>query len=180
MPSHKEEDLPHYVAEDYLLWEGQWELIAGIPYSMAPLPTWYHQELNLNIASDLKAALKNCGSCKVNIPVNLKIAEDTILQPDIVVVCKPFAEGLFLETMPEIVFEILSPATSKKDRTLKFEIYQNAGILYYCIVHPLEKTVEIFRLDADKQYQSEGKFTLETYTFTTSGCTFDFEIKGIW
>ena len=30
------EYLPHYTYEDYCMWEGNWELIDGIPYAMSP------------------------------------------------------------------------------------------------------------------------------------------------
>lgn len=34
----KIEDLPHYTYDDYVTWEGRWELIQGIPYAMTPAP----------------------------------------------------------------------------------------------------------------------------------------------
>lgn len=33
----------NYTYEDYLKWDGQWELIDGVPYSMAPSPSFTHQ-----------------------------------------------------------------------------------------------------------------------------------------
>jgi hypothetical protein len=36
--------LPHYTYEDYCRWEGQWELIDGIPYAMSPMPRPQHQK----------------------------------------------------------------------------------------------------------------------------------------
>ena len=38
------EDLPHYSYDDYKIWEGDWELIRGIPYAMAPAASWWHQD----------------------------------------------------------------------------------------------------------------------------------------
>ncbi len=38
----KVEHLPHYTYEDYAKWQGDWELIEGIPYAMAS-PTRLHQ-----------------------------------------------------------------------------------------------------------------------------------------
>ncbi len=35
--------LPYYTYEDYLRWEGQWEVIEGIPYAMSPMPRPEHQ-----------------------------------------------------------------------------------------------------------------------------------------
>ena len=55
----KEEYLPNYTYDDYVLWEGNWELIDGIPYAMSPAPTVTHQEINGNILVALKTALKN-------------------------------------------------------------------------------------------------------------------------
>jgi|SRR6185312_10613535 len=175
----KEKQLPHYTYSDYLLWEGNWELINGIPYSMSPMPSWRHQSLNVNIVSALKEQLKQCGNCKANIPVDWKISEDTILQPDVVVVCKPFEEGVFLSKTPEIIFEILSPSTASKDQNLKYELYQKAGVKYYIIVDPIKNTAQIFVFEGDA-YKESGNYTTESFHFEISGCTFDFDFSGIW
>jgi hypothetical protein len=39
------EDLPHYTYDDYVQWEGNWEIINGIPYAMSPAPSKKHQQL---------------------------------------------------------------------------------------------------------------------------------------
>jgi hypothetical protein len=36
-------DIPNYTYNDYERWEGDWELIRGIPYAMSPFPDWKHQ-----------------------------------------------------------------------------------------------------------------------------------------
>ena len=43
------EFLPKYSYSDYLIWEGDWELVEGVPIAMAPAPMKIHQ----NIASEL-------------------------------------------------------------------------------------------------------------------------------
>ncbi len=175
----KEKYLPHYTYSDYLLWEGNWELINGVPYSMSPMPSWRHQSLNGNIFSVLKEHLKQCGNCKANIPVDWKISEDTILQPDVIVVCKPFEEGNFLGKTPEIIFEILSPSTADKDRNLKYELYQDAGVKYYIIVDPLKNSAQVYVLE-EGFYKETGIYTTGTFYFEISGCQFDFDFSGIW
>ena len=45
---------PNYNYRDYVLWEGRWELIDGMPYAMSPLPIRDHQDINLNLAILLK------------------------------------------------------------------------------------------------------------------------------
>lgn len=54
---------------------------------------------------------------------------------------------------PEWIIEMLSPATSKKDFTDKYEIYQFAGVQEYWVVHPHEATVLIYHLDGQGEYQ---------------------------
>ena len=61
--------LPHYTYEDYCRWEGQWELIDGIPYAMSPAPRPEHQSIATNLAAELRLALKkNKCNCKVYQP----------------------------------------------------------------------------------------------------------------
>ena len=179
MFAFKEKHLPHYTYPDYVLWEGNWELINGVPYAMSPMPSWRHQSLNGNIFAELKDHLKQCGNCKANIPVDWKISEDTVLQPDVVVVCKPFEEGIFLSKTPEIIFEILSPSTASKDQNLKYELYEKAGVKYYIIVNPNKNTAQVFVLNADI-YKEAGTYTSGKFHFEITGCAFDFDFTGIW
>jgi len=181
--------LPHYTYQDYEQWEGRWELIYGIPYAMesgqgeaqamAPMPEWIHQEINLNVATELKSALAGCKKCKAAIPINWKINEDTVVQPDAIVVCEPFDKGVFLTKTPSMAFEILSPSTAKKDRSLKYELYENAGVKYYIIIHPIEKSAQVFLLENGK-YRLIGTFTLEKFNFEIEHCHFDFNFGKIW
>lgn len=136
--------LPYYTYEDYCNWEGRWELIEGIPFAISPAPTPRHQLLVLNIAFELKTAIKksNCKSCKVYDFIDTKIEEDTIVQPDCSLVCKPIIKK-FLDFPVALVVEILSPATALKDRHTKFSLYENFGIKYYLIVDEQNEEVEI-------------------------------------
>ena len=76
--------LPHYTYDEYCKWEGRWELIEGIPYAMSPAPAPRHQWVSSNIKGELRTAIKNsgCKNCKVYDFIDIKVAEDTILQPD--------------------------------------------------------------------------------------------------
>ncbi len=57
------EDLPHYTYDDYMQWEGHWELICGMPHAMNPSPSIMHQAISQHIASQLERALENCPEC---------------------------------------------------------------------------------------------------------------------
>jgi hypothetical protein len=86
--------LPHYTYEDYYRWEGQWELIDGIPYAMSPAPRPEHQNIAGNLHAEIRSALKKSGcSCKAYQPIDYKISNDTILNPDLLIVYKPIKEA---------------------------------------------------------------------------------------
>jgi Uma2 family endonuclease len=171
--------LPHYTYDDYIKWEGHWEIIEGIPYAMAPAPGLYHQSLNLAIASQLKEKLENCKFCKAYIPIDYKINEDTVVQPDALVVCEPYEIGAYLTKTPEIVFEILSPSTRIKDLNVKYSIYETQGVKYYVIVDPEDKTVTVYSLDSGK-YKKILKTGHESFDFQVEGCPFSFDFAKIW
>jgi len=73
------------------------------------------------------------------------MAEDTILQPDVVVYCGKTKQA-YLDIAPKLVAEILSPATALKDRHTKYSLYEQAGVQYYLIINPDKETVEEFEL----------------------------------
>ena len=82
----------HY--EDYCQWEGRWKLIEVIPYAMCPAPVPRHQWVSINIKAELRTAIKksSCKNCKVYDFMDIKVSEDTILQPDAIVVCKDISK----------------------------------------------------------------------------------------
>ena len=87
---------PYYTYEDYCQWEGRWELIGGMPYAMSPAPVPVHQSASVLLSFEFVKALKNCKNCKLFQPLDWKIKEDTIVQPDLLIVCEKI-EKKFLD-----------------------------------------------------------------------------------
>jgi Uma2 family endonuclease len=173
--------LPYYTYEDYCNWEGRWELIVGIPFAMSPAPTPRHQWLIANIIFEFKAAIKkaNCKNCKVYDFIDVKIEDDTILQPDCSIVCKPINKK-FLDFPPALVVEILSPATALKDRHAKFSLYEKFGIEYYIIVDQEKDKVEIYFLDHSKYIlQNDAEKNLFTF-YLDDNCKIRINLKNFW
>lgn len=172
--------LPHYTYKDYCRWEGQWELIDGIPYAMSPAPRPEHQAVATNIAAELRAALKknNC-NCKVYQPIDYKISEDTILNPDLLIVCKPITKA-FLDFAPELVIEILSPATAMKDRHTKFQLYQEQNIPYYLLIDTDKNLVEVYKPDTNCSYQRQQADQEKPCAISFHSCAFQITFNTIW
>ena len=140
----------HYSYEDYKEWEGRWELIDGIPYAMAPAPYPEHQRLVARIWKELDANLE-CSDkrCEVYLsPVDWKIDEATVVQPDVEIFCER-PTGQYFSQTPPLVVEVLSKATMLKDLTTKKELYRRAGVKYYLITDPESRTAKLYELDGE-------------------------------
>ncbi|MBI9107173.1 MAG: Uma2 family endonuclease [Spirochaetales bacterium] len=128
-----------YTYEDYLLWpnDQRWELIGGYAYLMSPAPTTSHQRLSrvLSIAVYNYIEGKNCEAFCA--PFDVKLAEDTVVQPDLLVICdKSKIEERGCSGAPDLVVEILSDSTAYKDETEKRLLYERSGVREYWIINP--------------------------------------------
>lgn len=179
MSVQKQEYLPDYTVTDYELWEGDWELIEGVPYSMSPAPTINHQLVSQNIAVQLSNTLKNCGHCKALLPVDWAINENTIVQPDNLIVCKEVS-GQYLTVTPKVIFEILSPSSIKKDTGIKFDLYQQEGVEHYMLIDPDQSKATVYRLVQSGVYEKQLETINEKYVFSIDHCELSFDFSQIW
>ena len=168
-----------YTYDDYKQWEGDWELIYGMPYAMAPAPTLEHQTISTKITWQLVESLKECPSCKALLPIDWKISEDTIVQPDNLVICHKPLKNEYLTKAPAIIFEILSKSTANKDLNLKYEIYEKEGVKYYIIVEPKEKIAKVYRLENGRYIKVIDAHS-ESVVFKLDKCNFSFDFSKIW
>ncbi len=168
---------PFYTYNDYCQWEGRWELIEGMPYAMSPLPVPEHQNVSLNLSILFKEALKNCKECKVYLPLDWRISDDTVIQPDVLIVCKKI-EKKYLDFPPVLVVEVLSPSTAVKDRNVKMELYQSQQVKYYLIVDPQFKKIEIYQI-LDKRYQPVS-INPDSFEFMFDNCPANVKFINIW
>jgi Uma2 family endonuclease len=156
----------YYTYEQYMTWDDSWELIDGVPYAMSPAPYPRHQKVLFNISKELDNNLE-CSNdvCEVYIsPVDWKIDETTVVQPDIALFCEETEKQFFSKT-PPLVVEVLSKATALKDVTTKKELYERTGVLYYIIVEPNTEIADVYKL-TDGNYLHLGKYTKnDTVTF---------------
>lgn len=171
------QDYPHYTYKDYEKWEGDWELIRGIPYAMSPAPVWQHQDFGALFIQKLKNSLDSeavC-NCKVLYESDWIVSEDTVVRPDVMVVCEEI-KGNFVVNPPSLILEILSPSTILKDRNIKFNLYKAYGVRYYLIADTGKKQVEIFQLK-DNSYQEANN--LSVYQLTKD-CTVEFFVQQLF
>jgi Uma2 family endonuclease len=155
-----------YTYADYMTWldDKRRELVDGFIRLMSPAPKVKHQEISINLSSELRHIIKrNKGRCKifaapfdVRLPHNGEREDhliDTVVQPDICIVCdlsKLDERGCL--GAPDFIAEIQSFATAKYDTTLKFNLYEKAGVREYWVVYT--DGVEVFILGEDGKYEA--------------------------
>lgn len=167
--------IEYYTYEDYKNWEGDWELINGSPISMAPAPVRKHQGIAAVMISTLFNQIQDCTKCEVLGEEDWKISEDTVLRPDVSLICDEPNE-FYITKAPEIIVEIISKSTAKKDEKYKYEIYEKEKVPYYIIVYPDDLKAKVFKL-IDGRYDKQGDFSKESYEFKDIECevTIDFD-----
>ena len=171
------EDLPRYTVADYKKWEGDWELIYGVPYAMSPAPVNKHQLLNGKIFRQLDESLDDCSECMAIIEADWILSNETVFRPDTAVIC--YEPEDYLTKTPEIIFEVISPTTARRDETIKFQAYGEEGVTYYCLVYPDLLLAKLYKIQGSR-YIKVGDFDEETYTFKIKKCKLKFDFRVIF
>ncbi|MEA2050599.1 MAG: Uma2 family endonuclease [Campylobacterota bacterium] len=174
----KEEHLPNYTYDDYVLWADEWELIDGIAYSMAPSPMKNHQSIASNFIYEIRDGMNECLNCEVLGELDWKVDESTVLRPDIVLICNEHNDK-YLTKAPLIVVEIISKSTAKRDENYKFEIYEKEKVPYYIIAYPDDLKAKIFKLK-DGKYDKQADMTNELFRFTDIDCEVEINFNNIF
>ena len=165
-----------YTIEDYYNWpeDERIELIDGVIYYVT-MPSIRHQLIVGEIDYIFKSFVKSKkGKCKIfgaGVDVRLDRDDKTIVVPDITVVCQKdkFTER-YLDGAPDLVVEVLSPSTRKKDMTLKLGKYAEAGVREYWVVDPKKETVIVYKFSREDENDAQVFF----YTFANQVAV------GIW
>ncbi|CAN5800954.1 hypothetical protein BH10BAC3_BH10BAC3_25770 [soil metagenome] len=175
---HAKQILPHYTYEDWIHWEGKWELICGFPIAMSPAPMPRHQQIASSLRAELVFALKKYNHCFAYDPIDYKVADDTILVPDVLVVCGEIKKA-FLDYPPALVVEVLSKSTALRDRNTKYTIYGEQGVKYYLIVDIERQIIEVYDLIDTKYILRDIQSQLFDFQFEAD-CVVTVDLSDIW
>ncbi|MBO2008602.1 Uma2 family endonuclease [Hymenobacter negativus] len=158
-----------YSYADYLTWKFDEfvELIKGRLMRPMAGSSRLHQVYSLNIAAEIRQYLKG-KPCQVYVaPFDVRLNTagvngdqeiTTVVQPDICVICdRTKLDDRGCVGSPDWIVEILSPGNTARDTKIKFDLYEESGVLEYWIVFPGVKTVAVYVLEGD-QYQLAGEF----------------------
>ncbi|MGB0981312.1 MAG: Uma2 family endonuclease [Winogradskyella sp.] len=167
-----------YTYADYLKWQfsERVELIKGWVYKMSPAPNRLHQKIEGNIFFQIANYLQNKDCDVYNSPFDVRLIKnigqseietETVVQPDICVICdKTKLDDRGCAGAPDLIVEVLSVSTAKKDYNEKFNLYQENKVKEYWLVHPETKAIETYILK-NNIYELNHRFENATGTVTT-------------
>lgn len=116
-----------------------------------------HQIASMNLVRELGQHVHTRGLGMLFHPqTGIRLADDTLLIPDALFVARDRLRILGAKTVdgpPDLMVEILSPGTRRRDLETKRELYARFGVKEYWIVDPDEETVTVFGL-IDEGYEA--------------------------
>lgn len=161
--------IPHYTVDEYRQWEGDWELIDGVAIAMTPSPFGPHERVVSRLSFEIQTQLKSRGcSCEVYTNLDWIISQDTVIRPDLMVVCGEQPQR-HLETPPALVAEVVSESTRGRDLTAKRTLCRECRVPHYLIIDPDERTIE--HVSGESTYIAAADRMLELLLDATTNCS---------
>jgi Uma2 family endonuclease len=151
-----------FTYEDYLLLpeDRRYEILDGDLF-MTPAPTPYHQVVSRNLGVLLLQHARRLGLGEVLFaPCDVVLSKTDILQPDVLFVAadrRSIIGEKYIEAAPDLVVEVLSPATADRDTDVKAKIYARSGVKELWIADPEAKTIAVLA-NSGEGFRQEGFF----------------------
>lgn len=125
----------------------RYEVIEGDLY-MSPAPRSIHQRIIARLYGYLWDYLKDRSIGEALFaPIDLILPDlASPVQPDLLFIAQDRLDIIkekFIEGIPDLIVEILSPGNPALDRRTKFRVYAQAGVREYWIIDPDTCTIEI-------------------------------------
>jgi len=129
---------------------------------MVPSPSVQHQRISGNLGALLRHFVLEMGWGKFfYAPLDVVFSESTVVQPDILFIsheCQGIINEQNISGAPDLVIEILSPATEERERGIKLQLYCRYDVQECWLVDPEERTVEVLAL-SPQGYQVLGRYS---------------------
>ncbi len=129
------------------------ELIDGEHYVTAS-PNLRHQAILINLLVAIRNWLDGHPIGRVYVAsVDVVLTPTDVVVPDLLYMSHARAADIatpqVVTGMPELLVEILSPSTRRRDETLKRGLYEREGVAEYWIVDPVDELVHVHRRTGD-------------------------------
>ena len=153
--------------DDFLLFPDdgkRHELIDGEHY-VTPSPNVKHQAISLNLAGLLWSYLQSNPVGRVfTAPLDVVFSRFDVVEPDLLFLVSERAKAVLtkanVQGSPDLVVEIGSPGTRRRDETLKQRLYERSGVSEYWVIDPELDLIKVYRL-VEGRYTRVHELTLE-------------------
>ncbi|PYI50809.1 Uma2 family endonuclease [Paenibacillus flagellatus] len=130
----------------------RYEVADGKLELMSPGPSPRHQAVVVQLLTKLQ---QSCGSEYVLYvsPIDVILSVTEVRQPDLVMIRRDRLDIVTrrgIEGAPDLVIEVLSPYSGRRDRLHKTRAYARYGIPEYWIADPANRMIEQYVLEGDK------------------------------
>jgi Uma2 family endonuclease len=141
------------------------ELIDGEHY-VTPSPNPKHQRIVLNLSALIWNFLKQNRIGEVfGSPLDVVFSDFDVVEPDLLFVSRERARVVTdknVQGAPDLVVEVGSPATRRRDEKTKLQLYERFGVQEYWVVDPDLDAIKVYRL-VEGRYQRAAELTLAAH-----------------
>jgi Uma2 family endonuclease len=129
------------------------ELIDG-DHVMTPSPGTLHQRVSMNLSLLIGGFLgRHAVGTLLAAPIDVVLSELDVVQPDLVFVAAARSEIITQQHIagaPDLVVEILSSTTRRRDEVTKRKLYARFGVREYWVVDPELERIRVLRKGVDE------------------------------
>ena len=140
------------------------ELIEG-DHVVTPAPNIRHQTVHANLFRILSAFVHEGELGRVlSAPTDVVLSDTDVVQPDLLFVSRENRERIgeaHVQGAPDLVVEIVSEATRRRDEITKRHLYERHGVTEYWVVDPVVDRVKVFRAGEEGRYERVAELSLE-------------------
>ncbi|WP_018084328.1 Uma2 family endonuclease [Desulfurispora thermophila] len=132
-------------------WPGEerWEIIEGVPHLLAPAPGREHQAIAGELFWQVYSFFHDKECHVFFAPFDVRLPEGEEEDEEITTVVQP-----------DLVVEVISLSTAKKDLNEKFNLYERRGVQEYWVVFPRFQAIEVYHLGTTGKYEKANTYTV--------------------
>jgi len=157
-----------YTYADYIEWPDngeRWEIIDGIAY-MLTAPNDRHQQIVAQLTAEFVMYLRGRQCQAFTAPYDVvlpgknetEMTASNVVQPDLLVICdRSKRDGKKCIGAPDLVIEVISPSTVKRDILHKYRLYERSGVREFWLVQPSDSIIQQY-LNAEGEFKYVGAF----------------------
>ncbi len=139
------------------------EIIDG-EHFVTPAPSTQHQRISGNLFILLGSHIRQTQAGELfAAPTDVRLSDVDVVEPDLLFIATgrlSIIARRYIQGPPDLVIEIFSETTRRRDEVVKRKLYERFGVAEYWVVDPELETVKCYRLDSQR-YVLAGEYAME-------------------